>query len=126
MGRKSHKKTLNDWCRKYPWLKVLEGDDGTPMKLKCESCCSMKTKLKLTSVWAFDGTPSIQMSSITRHNDSAEHKNVCLNLEKENITEMVSNDESEDEVVINQEDRIVFNTVYFAAKSELSYFHLKL
>lgn len=82
----------------------------------------MKTKLKLTNVWALDGTPNMQISSITRHNDSSEHKNVCVNLEKERLIHVVSDDDQDEEteiVNINKQDKVVFNTVYFAAKSEL-------
>lgn len=50
--------------------------------MKCLLCIEMRSKLKLFSVWANEDTPNIQVSSITRHNQSNEHQNACAKADK--------------------------------------------
>ena len=57
-GCKVGKGTIAEWQSKYPWLVV--NDSKTNMK--CSLCISMKSKLKLSSVWAHEGTPNVSWS----------------------------------------------------------------
>ena len=43
------------------------------MKITCEICTKMRSKLKLATVWASSGTPNIHALSIVRHNESVDH-----------------------------------------------------
>ena len=91
------------------------------MRMSCEICQSMKSKLKLTSVWAHEGTPNIQCSSIIRHNSGTEHQNALMILDKEKLKELIIMQEQDDNelpLIATNQDKIVFNTVYYAAKSE--------
>lgn len=123
-GEKLSKGTIADWQSQFPWLEITTVD--TSMRLLCNICTKQKTLLKLSNVFAAEGSPNIQKNTISRHNDSSEHKLACEKLEK-NIAEAKfhleddSNDESEadGDVKIAFEDKVLFNTVYFAAKSEL-------
>ena len=65
-GEKVGKSTVKGWLSKYPWLEINDNDSYTNMR--CSVCVEIKSKLKVSSVWANEGTPNIQSSSITRHN----------------------------------------------------------
>lgn len=64
----------------FPWL-IIEGV-SSEKKLFCSLCRGKKENLKLYSVWANDGYPNIQLSSIGRHNLSTEHQNHTTPLRK--------------------------------------------
>ena len=118
-GCRVGKNTVTEWKSKYPWLVI--NDNNTNMK--CSVCVEMKSKLKLASVWANEGTPNIQISSITRHNQSTEHNNACVESEKARVRVVLDTascfGEPETPITLCDSDKIVFNTVYFAAKNEI-------
>ena len=65
------------------------------------------------------GTPNIQMSSITRHNSSIEHKNACASAEnKQSDCRDQEDNRALGDPDISEEDRVVFNTVYHTAKEQ--------
>lgn len=82
-GDKVSEKTVASWLAKYPWLVV--GDEGKEMRMSCKVCKSAKQRLKLTNVWATEGTPNIQHSSILRHNMSSEHTDALADIEKQAV-----------------------------------------
>lgn len=115
-GEKVTKKTITEWMKKYPWLDV--NDKHT--NLRCTQCTKMKSKLLLKSVWANEGSPNIQISGIIRHDQSIEHTSACAEEEKQKGRDILeANIISETPVSLAREDAIVFNTVYYAAKSEI-------
>ena len=83
----------------------------------------MRSKLKLATVWASSGTPNIQASSIVRHNESVDHRSASSECEKEIGEQIIvaetDSDHEEVPVSVTNKDKIVFNTVCFAAKSEI-------
>ena len=116
--------TLESWKNKYPWLTINKVSDNH-MRLICDYCSSAKRKLPLTNVWAFEGSPSIQSSSLVRHNASVEHKDAVSHLVKLEPWSKSQNEQSECIVEqskntdpIKPEDILVFNTVYYAAKEQ--------
>ena len=111
--------TKREWEKKFPWLVIVE-DSDLQTKLSCKICRSVKKECKLTSVWAEEGASSIQLSSIVRHNKSAEHKSACTK-EEQNKNLLAINEENEPLVKVScaKEDVVLFNTVYFCAKAEL-------
>ena len=116
--------TLESWKNKYPWLTINKVSDYH-MRLICDYCSSAKRKLPLTNVWAFEGSPSIQSSSLVRHNASVEHKDAVSHLVKLETWSKSQNEQSECIVEqskntdpIKLEDILVFNTVYYAAKEQ--------
>ena len=64
------RKTLDGWEKSFPWLETVdhENESGT-FRLTCALC----REFKMNTVWAKDGTPNIQRSSIERHSDSEMH-----------------------------------------------------
>ena len=65
------------------------------------------------------GTPNIQMSSITQHNSSIEHKNACASAEnKQSDCRDQEDNRALGDPDISEEDRVVFNTVYHTAKEQ--------
>ena len=64
---KVNEKTLEDWKRRFPWLRTTDYKGTT--RLKCASC----TTAKLDNVWTNDGTVNIPISAILRHNKSLDH-----------------------------------------------------
>ena len=56
---------------------ILIKEENTKKRLCCKTCLEFKDKLKLSNVVAHEGSPSIQMSSLSRHNESNEHKSAC-------------------------------------------------
>lgn len=112
----SHK-TLTDWGNKYPWLEI----DHCNSTMKCKTCTNVKTSLKLTSVWANEGTPNFQASALSRHNNSTEHTQASVAYEKQHKTKNICSEIQEDEtssVTVTDADKMIFNTVYMAAKTE--------
>ena len=63
-GSKVTPKTLDEWKKAYPWLLANEN------KLSC----SLSTQFKMNNVFAHEGTPNVQKSSVERHNGSYEHR----------------------------------------------------
>ena len=55
-------KTLDEWKKAYPRLLANEN------KLSCSLC----TQFKMYNVFAHEGTPNVQKSSVERHNGSYE------------------------------------------------------
>ena len=86
----------------------------------CSVCRSAQQRLKLTTVWATEGTPNIQHSSIFSHNTNSEHAAACADKEKQQA--LLSAQEKDDASIsvgaISAEDRILFNTVYHTAKEQ--------
>lgn len=123
-GDKVSEKTVASWLAKYPWLVV--GDEGKEMRMSCKVCKSAKQRLKLTNVWATEGTPNIQHSSILRHNMSSEHTDALADIEKQAVLSEIHllSQEKDDTPVnvraISAEDRILFNTIYHTAKEQES------
>ena len=121
-GEKVGKSTVKGRLSKDPWLEI--NDSYTNMR--CSVCVEMKSKLKLSSVWANEGTPNIQSSSITRHNSSSEHNHACTESEKCKIQadtdqDLSDIDLSDTSTPVSGVDKIVFNTVHFAAKNEIPF-----
>ena len=71
--------TKSEWKKIYPRLIIEE----ERMKMTCEICTKLRSKLKLATVWAGSGTPNIQASSIVRHNESVDHRSTSSECEKE-------------------------------------------
>ena len=76
-------------------------------------------------MWAFDGSPSIQSSSLVRHNTSAEHKDAVSYRVKLETSSKSKSEQSESRIEqstntdpIEPENIILFNTVYYAAKEQ--------
>lgn len=120
-GAKTSTKTLNAWKEQFPWL--VFHTEGGQLRLKCRTCMDKQDQLKLASVWANEGSPNTPMSSLKRHNVSGDHKLACK--DEERVTAPASavcddeEDEGADDISISGEDLKLFNTIYFAAKSEL-------
>ncbi|XP_053395815.1 SCAN domain-containing protein 3-like [Mercenaria mercenaria] len=89
--------------------------------MTCSTCVQMQSKLKLTTVWANEGTTNIQISAVTRHDQSTEHSNACTAMEKQEVQTILEKDAAPTETAFSvaKEDAIVFNTIYFAAESEI-------
>lgn len=81
-------------------------------------CLARKGSLKLTNVFAGEGSPSIQISTVMRHNESIEHKSACKIEEQAKAQIVVDRCEEspETEISVSPEDLKLFNTVYFTAK----------
>ena len=105
-GDKVSDRTVRSWTAKYPWLIVEK--EGNERKMLCSVCKSAQQRLKLTTVWATEGTPNIQHSSIFRHKTSNEHKAACADNEKQQA--LLSAQEKDDTPIIvgtiSAEDRI--------------------
>ena len=74
-GAKTSTKTLNAWKEQFPLLVFHK--EGGQLRLKCRTCMDKQDQLKLASVWANEGSPNIQMSSLKRYNVSKDHKLAC-------------------------------------------------
>ena len=79
-GEKVAQETIDSWKQKFPWVVIHESGDD--MRLLCNVCICAKSKMKVTNVWAFAGTTNIQNSSLNRHNNSTEHMDALVCLEK--------------------------------------------
>lgn len=60
-------KTIERWKRNQPWLIVLQTDSG--IRLKCSVCA----EVKVSSIWAQEGSGNVQNNSVTRHSQANEH-----------------------------------------------------
>lgn len=120
-GNRVGRRTFKEWSEKFPWLLIQETE--SKINLCCKICQEQKETLKLTNVWAFEGSPSIQISSLCRHNESNEHKNACISAEKAKSKAQINICEETiietGNVTVSESDLKLFRTVYFTAKSEL-------
>lgn len=65
-GSKVNQKSIDEWQIAYPWMELTDcGEKG----LKCTVC----KQAKMNNVWAFEGTPNLQKSSLQRHCISNDH-----------------------------------------------------
>ena len=65
-------------------------DQDEQIRLCCKTCIEFKDKLKLGNALAHEGSPSIHISSLSRHNESNEHKGACRTSEKVKSLELSS------------------------------------
>lgn len=118
-------KTLTQWKAKFPWLDTIKDQLGKCF-LTCVICKEAAKIKKLTSVWAHEGTPNVQFSAVTRHNESQEHLEV-LTRKKSNVSENTCTFDSDDDcdtsqsdtLTIIHDDKILFNSIYYVTKSEI-------
>ena len=59
------------------WLVITR--EGEETRMSGSTCTSLKDKLKLSSIWVYEGSPSVQ-------NESSEHKAACHN--ETNVTKI--------------------------------------
>ena len=123
-GETVTKETIENWKQKFPWV-IIRGakDSDDPLRLQCEYCKSAKQKLAVTNVWAFEGSPSIQSSSLVRHNASLEHKNAVshiMKLQTETDYESAEIDKETVPTHVDPKEKILFNTAYYVAKEQES------
>ena len=118
------KRTSVSWQNKFLWLSKVDKDGVIYMF--CSECkkaaCGDK---KMSSVWAYGGTQNIQFSAVKRHNESTEHEEVTktVHAQSKSVIEVDDHDDCDDDSAFDftlvNDNKILFNTIYHAAKCEM-------
>ena len=116
-GSKVTQKTLDDWEAAFPWLEIIEGSGEK--RLKCQFC----KNFKMNNVFAHEGTPNVQKSSVDRHNASNEHKSaekMHVDLSVPEFDDYTASDAANVtlDAMMLEDDKCLFRTVYAVAKHE--------
>lgn len=118
-GDSVKKDTLKKWECMFPWL-LIEQDINQNLRMKCKLC----TKYNIKTVWATEGTPNIQKSTIDKHNDSVDHsKSRKLSLQEESFDSIYDTACIEKESLTEEPppdaDQMLIRTVYTLMKSDI-------
>lgn len=99
----------------FPWL--LLAPDGDILRMKCTMCAKYKQK----NVWALEGTPNVQKSSLERHNDSYDHaKAVRLCLQEKSLDTIFDEDlDDATNIETSDPDICLVRTIYSLMKSDI-------
>ena len=110
------KETVAKWQGMYPWL-IVDRDQNDNLRLKCGLCAKFNTK----SVWASDGSPNIQKSTIDKHNSSPDHEKAQRMSVQEETFESVyeSSMSKDDNIEPPDQDKMLIRTIYTLMKSDI-------
>ena len=110
-GTRVSSKTYELWKKSFPWLEITD-----QTFLRCTYC----RQCKLKHVWADEGTPNVQKSSLERHNSSKDHVHAAkMHLRQSINTDEIELDTGESNVHVQNADTFLFRTVYAVAKHEM-------